>query len=124
MWEDKELDGVDFIPEPTDYRILSAADSSTRGHQDSWRSEVIGWNPQPVPVMSKPRRTIRKFANASIFVLTIILVWGIWKTQLLTIEIPPPTSEWAFEDSALDNYRIWVTRVKVLDYAWLTQGSI
>ncbi len=99
MWEDKELDGVDFIPEPTDYRILSAADSSTRGHQDSWRSEVIGWNPQPVPVMSKPRRTIRKFANASIFVLTIILVWGVWKTQLLTIEIPPPTSEWAFEDS-------------------------
>ena len=58
MWEGDELKGVDFIPEPTDSRILSAVDSSTIGHQDGWRGEVIGWAPEPVVVVSQPRRNI------------------------------------------------------------------
>ena len=51
MWEGDELSGVDFIPEPSDSRILSAVDSSTTGHQDAWRGEVIGWAPEPVRVI-------------------------------------------------------------------------
>ena len=50
MWEEKELGNIEFIPEPSDYRILSAADSATIGHQEGWRSEVLGWAPTPVPV--------------------------------------------------------------------------
>ena len=98
MW-DEDLQTVDFIPEPSDSRILSAADINTRGHQEGWRSEVIGWNPQPVPVISRPRRTGQKIANFSIFVIITLLIWGIWKAEILVIDIPPPKSEWAFENS-------------------------
>ena len=42
MWEEKELGNIEFIPEPSDYRILSAADSATIGHQEGWRGEVLG----------------------------------------------------------------------------------
>ena len=101
MREERELNGVDLIPEPSDYRIMSAVDTSTRGYQESWRSETMGWDPSPVPVISRPRRAVKRIANASVFVLTIIVVWGIWKSQLLVFEIPPPTSEWAFEDSGV-----------------------
>ena len=97
MREERELNGVDLIPEPSDYRIMSAVDTSTRGYQESWRSETMGWDPHPVPVISRPRRAVKRIANATVFVLTIIVVWGIWKSQLLVFEIPPPTSEWAFE---------------------------
>ena len=101
MWDENELNGVDFIPEPSDSRILSAADTTTRGHQDGWRSEVIGWNPLPVPVVSRPRRNAQRVANVGIFMLIVLILWAIWRTQLLIIEIPPPTSEWAYEDSGV-----------------------
>ena len=52
MWDENELNNVEFIPEPSDYRIVSAADSATIGHQEAWRSEVLGWAPTPVPVVS------------------------------------------------------------------------
>ena len=42
MWEENELSNVEFIPEPSDYRIVSAADSATVGHQEGWRGEVQG----------------------------------------------------------------------------------
>ena len=47
MWEEDELRKVEFIPEPSDYRIVSAADSATIGHQEGWRGEVLGWAPTP-----------------------------------------------------------------------------
>jgi len=37
--------------------------------------------------------------NAGIFLIILLVLWAIWRSQLLFIEIPPPTSEWAFEDS-------------------------
>ena len=99
MWEEKEFNNVEFIPEPTDNRIVSAADSATVGHQEGWRGEVMGWAPVPVPVVSRPRRTTQRVANVGIFLILILVFWAIWRSQLLFIEIPPPTSEWAFEDS-------------------------
>ena len=99
MWEEDELDGVEFIPEPSDYRIVSAADSTTIGHQEGWRSEVMGWAPSPVPVVSRPKRATQRVVNVGIVLILILIFWAIWRSQLLFIEIPPPTSEWAFEDS-------------------------
>jgi len=101
MWEEKEFNNVEFIPEPTDNRIVSAADSATVGHQDGWRGEVMGWAPVPVPVVSRPRRATQRIANVGIFLILILVFWAIWRSQLLFIEIPPPTSEWAFEDSGV-----------------------
>ena len=99
MWDDDELNSVDFIPEPSDPRILSAADSSTIGHQEGWRSEVLGWDPTPVPVIAKATRNSRRIANTGIFLIVVLVVWAIWRSQVLFIEIPPDTSEWAFEDT-------------------------
>ena len=99
MWDENELNNVEFIPEPSDYRIVSAADSATIGHQEAWRSEVLGWAPTPVPVISRPRRTGQRILNAGFFLVLVMIMWAIWRSQLLFIEIPPQKSEWAFEDS-------------------------
>ncbi|MBT4982230.1 MAG: S8 family serine peptidase [Euryarchaeota archaeon] len=96
MWEDNELKGVEFIPEPTDSRILSATDPNTIGHQEGWRSEVLGWDPEPVPVISRQRRNSQRIANTGILVLIVIIFWAV--SQYLLIDLPPPTSEWAFEE--------------------------
>ena len=101
MWEENELSNVEFIPEPTDHRILSAADTATIGHQEGWRGEVLGWSPRPVPVVSRPRRTGQRVINVGIFLILIMVLWAIWRSQLLFIEIPPAKSEWAFEDSGV-----------------------
>ena len=99
MWEEKELGNVEFIPEPSDYRILSAADSATIGHQEGWRSEVLGWAPTPVPVVSRPKRLRQRLISTGFFLFLVMIMWAVWRSQLLFIEIPPPKSEWAFEDS-------------------------
>ncbi len=100
MWgDDNQLDGVDYIPEPTDFRIVSAVDPSTKGHQDGWRSEVIGWAPMPVQTISIQRRVKQRIANVGIAMILIILFWALAKSELFWLEIPPPTSEWAYEDS-------------------------
>ncbi len=100
MWgDDNQLDGVDYIPEPTDFRIVSAVDPSTKGHQDGWRSEVIGWAPMPVQTISTQRRVKQRIANVGIAMILIILFWALAKSELFWLEIPPPTSEWAYEDS-------------------------
>lgn len=102
MWgDDDQLDGVDYIPEPTDFRIVSAVDPSTKGHQDGWRSEVIGWAPMPVQTISNPRRVRQKIANIGIFMIMLILFWALAKSELFWLEIPPPTSEWAYEDTGV-----------------------
>ena len=99
MWEERELGNVEFIPEPSDYRILSAADSATIGHQEGWRSEVLGWAPTPVPVVSRPKRLRQRLISTGFFLILIMVMWAVWRSQLLFIEIPPAKSEWAFEDS-------------------------
>jgi len=100
MWgDDSQLDNVDFMPEPTDFRIVSAVDPSTNGHQDGWRSEVVGWAPLPVHTVPARRRNTRRIANAGIFVILTILFWALLKSEFFWLEIPPPTSEWAYEDS-------------------------
>lgn len=42
------LRDVEYLPEPSDRRIVSAADPTVVGFQDEWRSEIMGWAPLPV----------------------------------------------------------------------------
>ncbi|MDP6870314.1 MAG: S8 family serine peptidase [Candidatus Poseidoniaceae archaeon] len=101
MWEEKELESVEFIPEPTDSRIVSAADPNTVGHQESWRSEVLGWAPEPVPVIPRRDLTSQRIVNVGVFLIVLLILWGAWRSQYLISDLPPPTSEWAFEDSGI-----------------------
>ena len=90
MWgDDEQLRGVDFVPEPTDYRIVSAVDPSTSGHQEGWRSEVIGWAPMPVQTYSSTRRNKRKLANLEFFLVLVVIFWALAKSELFWLEIPP-----------------------------------
>ena len=98
MWDDNQLDRVDFIPEPTDYRILSAVDPSAKGHQEAWRGEVMGWDPTPIRTVSVSRRSRKTLANIGILVILVILFWALVKTQLFWLELDSPQSEWAFEE--------------------------
>ena len=91
------LDRVDLLPEPGEPRILSAIDSTTTGYHDAWRAEVTGWSPLPaVPI---PRARRRKFliGNVAFFALLVALMMAMWQSGLFFVQIPPPTSEWAFE---------------------------
>lgn len=97
------LDNVEFLPEPEDSRILSVIDSSAVGFQDNWRSEVTGWAPmQAVPV---PRMRRRKMlvTNGVVFSILVIVMLYVWNSGLLFLEIPPPKSEWAVEQSQFED---------------------
>jgi serine protease AprX len=92
---------VEFIPEPTDSRIVSAADASTIGHQDEWRSEVVGWAPDPIVVL--PRRVRNKqriIVNTGVMLIVLLIMWALWNSQFI-LEIPPQKSEWAYEDTGI-----------------------
>ena len=97
-----EYGNVDFISEPTDSQILTAVDPSVAGHQDGWRSEVMGW--APVPALPLPRAGVdrNRIVNISIFVLLLLVVWIIWRSQIIqSLEVEPESSEWAFESSGI-----------------------
>ena len=101
MWDEKELSGVEFIPEPSDSRIVSAADPSTIGHQDGWRSEVVGWAPDPIVVLPRRSRdTQRIVVNTGVMLIVLLILWALWNSQFV-LEIPPQKSEWAYEDSGV-----------------------
>jgi len=101
MWDEKELSGVEFIPEPTDLRIVSVADPSAIGHQDEWRSEIVGWAPEPIVVL--PRRVRNKqriVVNTGVMLIVLLILWALWNSQFV-LEIAPQKSEWAYEDSGV-----------------------
>jgi len=95
----EELRGIELLPEPGEPRILSAIDPSTRGFQDQWRAEVTGWAPViPDSVSIRPRRTFSVISGTFI-ALVMALIVVLWQSDLLLLELPPPSSEWAFEDT-------------------------
>ncbi len=91
------LDRVDFLPEPSDRRILTAIDPSTAGYHDEWRAEVTGWAPQYAEPLPKIRRTRVIASNVTIFAIMSVILLLVWQSGFLFIELPPPASEWAFE---------------------------
>ena len=101
MWDERELLGVDFIPEPSDSRIVSVADPNALGHQEGWRSEVIGWAPQPVRVVPRRKRNPKILLNTGIMMLICLILWALWNAHYVLLDIPPQNSEWAYEDSGV-----------------------
>ena len=95
----EELRGVELLPEPGEPKILSAVDPSTGEHESQWRAEVTGW--APVVPNTIPYRSRRFSSLASGFILAIFLggIVLLWQSNLLLLQLPPPTSEWAFEDT-------------------------
>ena len=95
----EEFQGIELLPEPGEPRILSAIDPSTRGFQDQWRAEVTGWAPViPDSVSIRPRRAFSVISGAAIALMMALIV-VLWQSDLLLLELPPPSSEWAFEDT-------------------------
>jgi serine protease AprX len=91
------LDRIDFLPEPTDRRILSAIDPSTSGYHDEWRAEVTGWAPHYAEPIVRIRRKRLIASNVTIFAILSVILLLVWQSGLLFIELSPPKSEWAFE---------------------------
>ncbi len=93
------LEGLEFIPEPGEPRILTAVDPSTVQHDVGWRSEVMGWSPleaSPIPRRRRPRNGSLVSMAVLIALLVLIMSQG-W----LIVTLPPPDSEWAFETTGL-----------------------
>ena len=95
------LDRVDLLPEPSDRRILSAIDPSTSGYHDEWRAEVTGWAPRYAEPIAKVRRTRVLISNITVFAIFSVVLLLVWQSGLLFVELPPPTSEWAFETTEI-----------------------
>ena len=96
-----ELRNVEYLPEPHDPRVVSAVDPSIEGYDDQWRSSVTGWFPRiarPFPRIRRPFNLVSKGIMAS---LIVILMLFIWRYEWFIIEIPPPTSEWAYDDNGI-----------------------
>ena len=96
-----ELRGVELLPEPGEPKILSAVDSSTKGHEAQWRAEVTGWAPLvPETVPFRPRRVF-SLATGIFGALFLAILVVLWQSDLLLLELPPASSEWAFEESEI-----------------------
>ena len=50
------LRDVEYLPEPSDRRIVSAVDPTVIGFQDEWRSETMGWAPLQVEPVGRYNR--------------------------------------------------------------------
>ena len=97
----EELRGVELLPEPGEPKILSAVDASTTGHEGQWRAEVMGWAPVvPDSIAFRPRRIFSLASGVAIALFMGITVL-LWQSDLLLLQLPPATSEWAFEDSEI-----------------------
>lgn len=100
----KGLESFELLAEPDDSRILSAIDPSAVGFQDAWRAEVTGWAPlDAIPVPQLRRKRILA-TNGAIFAIIVIILLVVWDSGLLFLELSPPKSEWANEQSQLDEF--------------------
>lgn len=95
------LRGVEYLPEPSDRRIVSAVDPTVIGFQDQWRAETMGWAPLPVEPVVQYRRQRFSISGVVVFALLISLSVLMWQNQWLVVELPAPKSEWAFEDTSI-----------------------
>ena len=94
------LRDVEYLPEPSDRRIVSAVDPTVIGFQDQWRSETMGWAPltvEPVVRHTAVVLNLRRGGGGLPISATVLM----WQNQWLVVDLPPPTSEWAFEETDL-----------------------
>ena len=67
------LRDVEYLPEPTDRRIVSAVDPTVIGFQNEWRSEIMGWAPYEVEPVVRPRRRGLTIPGVVVFALLVLL---------------------------------------------------
>lgn len=105
MFGEDRLEGLEYLPEPEDVRILSAVDSSVVSHDNEWRSNVMGHSPNIVRPVMRTRRRITPFGTIiTIAFIGLLLVFA-YRMDLLFVELPPPTSEWAFEQTGVRDFQ-------------------
>ncbi|HII18871.1 MAG TPA: hypothetical protein HA311_05890, partial [Candidatus Poseidoniaceae archaeon] len=93
------LEGMEFLPEPGEPRMLTAVDPSAVEHEAEWRSEVMGWAPTLVSAVPHRRRRV---ARSSLGLVVLVILAGLIASQgWLFVEIPLDDSEWAFESTGL-----------------------
>ena len=93
------LEGMEFLPEPGEPRMLTAVDPSAVEHEAEWRSEVMGWAPTLVSAVPHRRRRV---ARSSLGLVVLVILAGLIASQgWLLVEIPLDDSEWAFESTGL-----------------------
>lgn len=95
------LRDVEYLPEPSDRRIVSAVDPTVIGFQDEWRSETMGWAPLQVEPVVRYNRQRFSISGVVLFALLISLSVLMWQNQWLVVDLPAPKSEWAFEDTSI-----------------------
>ena len=95
------LRDVEYLPEPSDRRIVSAVDPTVIGFQDQWRSETMGWAPLTVEPLVQHRRRRFSISGLVVFALLVSASLLMWQNQWLVVELPLPQSEWAFEETDL-----------------------
>ncbi|MEL0330621.1 MAG: S8 family serine peptidase [Candidatus Poseidoniales archaeon] len=97
----KGLRDVEYLPEPTDRSIVSAVDPTVIGFQNEWRSEIMGWAPQEVTPVVRPKRRTFTVSGMVVFALLVSASLLFWQNNWIVVEFQVPKSEWAFEDSEL-----------------------
>ena len=95
------LRDVEYLPEPSDRRIVSAADPTVVGFQDEWRSEIMGWAPLPVEPVVRVRRGRVSISGLVVFAVLVSLSLLIWHNNWIVYELQYPDSEWAYEQTGL-----------------------
>ena len=105
MFGDDRLEGLEYLPEPTDSRILSAVDSTVVDHDTEWRSAVMGYSPDVVRPVSKIRSKITPLGSIITICFIGLLFVLAYRMDLLLVQLPPPTSEWAFESTGIRDFQ-------------------
>ena len=95
------LRDVEYLPEPSDRRIVSAADPTVVGFQDEWRSEIMGWAPLPVEPVVRVRRGRISISGLVVFAVLVSLSLLLWHNNWIVYEFQYPDSEWAYEQTGL-----------------------
>ena len=95
------MDGIEYLPEPTDPRILSAVDPSIAGWQDGFRAKVTGWEPLVPPLTEPPRRVKDRTIGIWVVVILLTALLVLWDYQQPLTKLSYSDSEWAWEDSGI-----------------------
>jgi len=95
------LDHVEYLPEPHDRSIVSAVDPAVLGHQEVWRSEVMGWAPLVAQPVVRPRRRTISATNVMGLAVLVSISMLLWQNDLLVVDLPLADSEWAFETTGV-----------------------
>ena len=76
--KERSIHHLDFMPEPSDSRILSAIDPNAGEHDQHFRAKVTGWDKVSRPNQSahSSRSKPRNFPSAVLLLVVVIVIAG------------------------------------------------